>query len=127
MTKWGNMDEFIAKWGPVLLSAIVAFFTAWIPLLIQRQKDKATEKIVEADAAQKFEQLARNAGDQIDTKNTRIEALENAVQKLHDDMIVLREQKSELERRNHRLENRVKILEDTLRANNIPVPNGKEI
>lgn len=118
-------DAFIAKWLPVILSAVVAFITAQVPLMIQKQKDKAIEKLTDADAAQKFEQLARNAGEQIDTKNMRIEALEAAVQKLHDDMVVLREQKSELERRNRRLENRVKILEDTLRAKDIPVPNGE--
>lgn len=121
------MDEFIAKWMPVFVAAVVSFLTAQVPLWVQKQKDKAAEKTVEADAAQKFEQLARNAGDQIDTKNARIDALETAVQTLREEMAVLREQKSELERRNHKLENRVKILEDTLRANNIPVPNGKEV
>lgn len=133
------MDEFIAKWLPIIISAVVAFFTAQVPLLVQRQKDKASEKLNEADTAGKYEQIARSAAEDVITKSNRIVELERQIYEMKGQIELLMGERRKLEteraaqnleiialrEENFHIKARVKILEDILRENNIPVPvNG---
>lgn len=120
------MDTIIETyWLPIIL-AVIASSPGIISLIRQYKKDKAEERVIEADTSERYERIARSAADQVITKSARIDDLEKSIEILKTQMEELRRDKYLLAEKNRKLENRVKILEETLEANNIPVPNGKD-
>jgi hypothetical protein len=140
-----TLEDFIIKWLPVFIAAVLSYFTAQVPLLIQRQKDKAAKELTEKDAAAKetetlgkYLEYARGAATDAISKSQIIVDLENqnrenrikieqleAENRLKEREANIRDQEiANLREDNSKLKARVKLLEDTLREKNMPVPNG---
>lgn len=140
--------EFIDKFIVPLLPVIVAsgFGIPGVVALVRMIKKEKVEnavasanaKKIEADAAKVWQDVAHGAGEdirearsEVNTKNTRIDQLENIVKDLQREMEIFKLEKLQLEKEKlaqdaeiATLRGRINVLEDLLRENHILIPNG---
>lgn len=91
---------------------------------MENEKGEQEVALEAGEAVATFAKVAKDTGDFNVDLRKELRDMRLRMYELEDRVFLLEKEKINMTDRNQKLENRVKVLEETLRANNIPVPGN---